>query len=236
MNESEIQDYLYRHFFSGRQYGIPNIFLYEWESDFLSVTRAGYVHEYEIKITKSDFNADSGKVLKHQLLEAGIRDLNDYEQSYVSNQEKLGWNMPIFMQPKPTRKYRSFCRFRGKKFLSIEPLLGEINFGVDLLQMGNLGLDDNGFNRMATDNINAVILGGETGPGARPMHPEWVRSVRNQCAAAGVPFFFKSWGKIMPAYEHCFGKKDISPRDVLTNDFHRWLDGHTHDELPWNHK
>jgi len=46
--------------------------------------------------------------------------------------------------------------------------------------------------------IHWVIVGGETGPGARPMHPDWVRSIRDQCQAAGVPFFFKSWGAWRP--------------------------------------
>lgn len=42
--------------------------------------------------------------------------------------------------------------------------------------------------------LDWCIVGGETGPGARPMHPGWVRGLRDQCVAAGVPFFFKSWG------------------------------------------
>ena len=46
--------------------------------------------------------------------------------------------------------------------------------------------------------IDAVIVGGETGPGARPMHPDWVRAIRDQCEAAGVPFFFKHWGEWAP--------------------------------------
>lgn len=46
-----------------------------------------------------------------------------------------------------------------------------------------------------THNIDWVIAGGETGPGARPMHPDWVRSLRDQCQSAQVPFFFKSWGE-----------------------------------------
>lgn len=44
-----------------------------------------------------------------------------------------------------------------------------------------------------------VITGGESGPGARPAHPDWFRSIRDQCAAAGVPFFFKQWGEWLPA-------------------------------------
>ncbi len=48
--------------------------------------------------------------------------------------------------------------------------------------------------------LNWIICGGETGPNARPMHLDWVRSLRDQCQEAGVPFFFKSWGEWAPAY------------------------------------
>ncbi|HUW35173.1 MAG TPA: DUF5131 family protein, partial [Planctomycetota bacterium] len=47
-------------------------------------------------------------------------------------------------------------------------------------------------------SINWLIAGGESGPGARPSHPDWFRSVRDQCQAAGVPFFFKGWGAWAP--------------------------------------
>lgn len=63
-------------------------------------------------------------------------------------------------------------------------------------------------------DIHWVICGGESGPGARPIHPDWARSLRDQCAAAGVPFFFKQWGGV--------NKKSAG----------RELDGRTHDELP----
>lgn len=43
--------------------------------------------------------------------------------------------------------------------------------------------------------LSWIVCGGESGPGARPMHPEWVRSIRDQCLAAQVPFFFKQWGE-----------------------------------------
>ena len=46
--------------------------------------------------------------------------------------------------------------------------------------------------------VRCVIVGGETGPGARPMHPDWVRAIRDQCAAAGVRFFLKAWGEWLP--------------------------------------
>lgn len=63
------------------------------------------------------------------------------------------------------------------RFLSLEPLLGPIE---------NLQLD----------GIHWVIVGGESGPRARPMNPEWARSLRDQCGARNVPFFFKQWGGV----------------------------------------
>jgi protein gp37 len=67
----------------------------------------------------------------------------------------------------------------GVRFLSIEPLIGPV---------GELDLTD----------IDWVIVGGESGPGARAMHPDWVRDIRDQCAAQGVAFFFKQWGGFRP--------------------------------------
>jgi protein gp37 len=62
--------------------------------------------------------------------------------------------------------------------------------------------------------IDWVIVGGESGPGARAMNPEWVREVRNQCLGTGVAFFFKQWG---------------GTRKAKTG---RELDGRTWDEFP----
>ena len=81
------------------------------------------------------------------------------------------------------------------RFLSVEPLLeelGAINF----------------------DGISWVIVGGESGPGARPMNVSWVRSIRAQCRAAGVAFFFKQWGGV---------RKSQTGRS---------LDGRTYSEFP----
>jgi len=75
------------------------------------------------------------------------------------------------------------------RFISFEPLLGEIDTG-------------NAFD-LAPDNspyapIDWAIVGGESGKNARPMHPDWARGIRDQCRAAGVPFFFKQWGEWGP--------------------------------------
>jgi protein gp37 len=71
------------------------------------------------------------------------------------------------------------------RFLSCEPLLGP----VDLTRW---------FTRPGFWPIDWVIAGGESGPGARPMHPHWARSLLEQCTAAGVPFHFKQWGHWVP--------------------------------------
>lgn len=57
-----------------------------------------------------------------------------------------------------------------------------------------------------------VIAGGESGPDARPAHPDWFRSARDQCQAAGVPFFFKQWGGNRPAFN-----EPVPPRTILVN-------------------
>jgi protein gp37 len=81
------------------------------------------------------------------------------------------------------------------RFVSAEPLLGPVDLWSKawLEQHWKPGEDGPG-----TMPLAGVIVGGETGPGARPMHPDWVRSIRDQCAAAGVAFHFKAWGEWVP--------------------------------------
>ena len=93
------------------------------------------------------------------------------------------------------------------RFVSVEPMLGPIELEHYFPEYDYLptckyfriayGLDSNK-PVIVRSGIDWVICGGETGPGARPMHPDWVRSLRDQCVTAGVPFFFKSWGDWYP--------------------------------------
>jgi protein gp37 len=88
------------------------------------------------------------------------------------------------------------------RFISAEPLLGPIDLTDIPWPKGRPTFpetDDVSESRSALRLIEGtkldwVIVGGESGPGARPMHPDWARSLRDQSAAAGVPFFFKQWG------------------------------------------
>ncbi|MBV7457365.1 phage Gp37/Gp68 family protein [Acidovorax sp. sif1233] len=118
----------------------------------------------------------------------------------VVNQEEAERDIPKLLQV-PARV----------RFLSVEPLLGP----VDLTHIDVWGgdaeiyplkgttdcVDDEGAPADDVPALDWVIVGGESGPGARPMHPDWARSLRDQCEAAGVPFLFKQWGEWLPAKE-----------------------------------
>jgi protein gp37 len=154
------------------------------------------------------------------------------------------------------------------RFLSIEPMLGAINLVAaraiapedrPFLQKDSIFCDDPhcyrpGRNHYAREfncrwglepkglpGVDWVIVGGESGPHARPMHPEWVRSVRDQCAAAGVLFLFKQWGEWLPSDaedqpvyrgEHCYIGGPWHAYKVGKKTAGRLLDGITHDGYP----
>ena len=162
------------------------------------------------------------------------------------------------------------------RFVSCEPMLGPIdltNVGSATRTSSRLALNaltghlerpcydrsqriDTG---KGSTSLDWVICGGESGPSARPMHPDWARLLRDQCQAAGVPFFFKQWGEWAPSYDRDRDDPDWrnvpaeSSRRKLLNvaggcGFHgervvgflrvgkkaagRELDGRTHDEVP----
>ena len=99
------------------------------------------------------------------------------------------------------------------RFISAEPLLGEIDLtrvwarmpsgGKSLWNtLSNLVWKDGDYAEHLGSKLDWVIVGGESGPNARPMHPEWARSLRDQCKAANVPFFFKQNGEWASAVHH----------------------------------
>ena len=100
------------------------------------------------------------------------------------------------------QRWYTGCGFAQRgftSFVSLEPLLGPIVLPAEFLRLGRR---------------TQVIVGGETGPHPRPMKPEWVRTLRDQCVEADVPFFFKGWGG---------RKKKLAGRE---------LDGRTWEEYP----
>lgn len=149
----------------------------------------------------------------------------------VENQKVADERIPLLLQTPA-----------AVRFLSCEPLLGPVDLtewlgpeitdamkapGARCRHHGIL-LNGNPCKYCFPERIDWIIVGGESGPGARPMHPDWVRSIRDQCKAAEVPFFFKQWGEwklswMAGEYQWMrVGKKAAG----------RLLDGRTWDELP----
>jgi protein gp37 len=137
----------------------------------------------------------------------------------AENQARADERIPILLQiPAAVR------------FVSVEPMMGPVD-----LSWCNYTLD-------------WVICGGETGPGARPMHPDWARSLRDQCQEAGTPFFFKSWGNYcapsqMPedtyrgweyhhGTENCWREDDPTPWEVGKKAAGHLIDGQEWRQFP----
>lgn len=153
----------------------------------------------------------------------------------------------------------------AKRFLSMEPLLGPVDLGLCDCDHGSIPAPHNvgGVTCPKCDGtggrmVDWVIVGGESGPNARPMHPDWARGLRDQCNAAGVSFMFKQWGEWCPRGPESLGYPSVDgvPRLRMTDAGHdgqdlssdgdndvwmnragkkaagRLLDGRTWDEVP----
>lgn len=101
------------------------------------------------------------------------------------------------------------------RFLSCEPLLGPIDF--DDRPIDDTANDEFGGWSMLELGIHWVIAGGESGPGSRPMHFEWLVSIKRQCEASGVPFLFKQWGDWIGVDHEAFGKLSGSVHGVRSD-------------------
>lgn len=147
------------------------------------------------------------------------------------------------------------------RWLSMEPLLGPVNLCAT--PAGDILCRCDGCMTLTRGTrIDWVVVGGESGPGARPMHPAWVLDLRDQCKVNGVPFLFKQWGEWAPAHDSMrlpikkwleFPERETDARNVR---FHgdaaaervqlvgrvgkkmagRMLDGRTWDEYPVTHR
>jgi len=115
---------------------------------------------------------------------------------FAASSEHIWWGVSVENKQHGLPRLRDLqASPAAVRFLSIEPLL-------------------EGLGRLRLDGIHWVIVGGESGPGARPIEREWVTSIRDQCVGAEIPFFFKQWGGVR--------KKRAG----------RALDGRTYDGFP----
>lgn len=126
-----------------------------------------------------------------------------------------------------------------RRFLSVEPMLRPIALndisvcaecgswtGPKYPRIGTPFCEDCGADPVTTKpGLDWVICGGESGSGARPMHPDWVRSLRDQCVDAGVPFYFKGWGKWFMSDNGIIFPAQKSP-------YRHLLDGREYREFP----
>lgn len=130
------------------------------------------------------------------------------------------------------------------RFLSMEPLLGPVDL-TDVPVGGGHGhheadpiITGNVLRRADWEapSVQWVIVGGESGPHARPMQPDWARSLRDQCQAAGVPFHFKQWGEHAPNWLNDDAGQKIPGSEWIDRMGKkmagRMLDGRTWDEVP----
>lgn len=125
-----------------------------------------------------------------------LRDLLNTKLRFAAEQEHIWWGVSVENRRHGIPRIKHLQQSAAvMKFLSVEPLLEHIG-------------------RICLRNISWVIVGGESGHGARPMKESWVRSIRDQCQAQNVPFFFKQWGGVRKA------------------ETGRLLDGRTYDEFP----
>ncbi len=128
------------------------------------------------------------------------------------------------------------------RWVSAEPLLGPVSINQYL---PDLCFSDIKIRRSANKkpHLDWLVVGGESGPNARPMHPDWPRSLRDQCVNVGVPFFFKQWGEWLHYSQipkgwsrkteplHAWGNGGVSYR-IGKKAAGRMLDGRTWDQYP----
>jgi len=125
-----------------------------------------------------------------------LRDLLQGKLRFAAGKENIWWGVSVEDRKYGLPRVDDLRQAPAKvRFLSVEPLLEDLG-EIDL------------------SGITWVIVGGESGPGARPMKKEWVVSIRKQCRMQGVAFFFKQWGGVRKAKSG------------------RLLDGRTYDEYP----
>ena len=159
----------------------------------------------------------------------------------VENQEAADERIPLLLRTPA-----------AVRWISAEPLLGRVDLCEHFGMWWNQTMDcfesvGSRFNRnpnnLAHTAIDWIVVGGESGPSARPMSPDWARSLRDQCAAAGVPFMFKQWGEWLPM----LGQREGIPVKQTKKTSDGWimgwagkktagrlLDGVLHDGYPVN--
>jgi protein gp37 len=151
-------------------------------------------------------------------------------------------------QEQADKRIPELLKCPGNLWLSIEPMLGPIALDqiIQTVSPGYFGDCLHWHHQPACSKnvhyptVKAVILGGETGHNARPTNPDWVRKIRDDCVAAGVPFFFKQWGVWMPCRPstvfNVVTAADKTWNNGLEGEFHFQWKRHDRVLMPWDSK
>lgn len=172
------------------------------------------------------------------------------EDVIASNESNIYWGVSIEDQNMADDRIPKLFELPvANRFVSIEPMLGAIELDYRNSDYSHNHLTGefhcSGMNEPIFDNkLDWVIVGGESGNKARPMNPDWVYKIKNDCQDAGVPFFFKQWGAWRPeGWMHDY--VSLNPSQEVLMDMHvmckvgktkagRELYGTTYNEVPAN--
>jgi len=155
----------------------------EWIASIFDVMARAPQHTYIVLTKRPDRMRDTLAAANDPAVSAS------FEQTYGQPWPPSNWWFGVSVEDQKTAEYRLpillQCR-AAIRFISYEPALGPVDFAEAV-----------GGQEMFPA-VDWLIVGGESGPRARPMHPQWARAARDLCAATGVKYFFKQWGEWMP--------------------------------------
>jgi protein gp37 len=155
----------------------------EWLAEIFDVMARAPQHTYQILTKRPDRMLDALKAASAPEVVAS------FAQTYGQPWPPPNWIFGVSIEDQATATYRlpilAKCNC-AQTMVSYEPAIGPVEFGLALPKQEQ------------RCSIDWIICGGESGHGARPMHPEWVRSVRRFCSDYQIPFFFKQWGEFLP--------------------------------------
>jgi protein gp37 len=176
----------------------------EWLAEIFGIMARAPQHTYQILTKRPERMLD--------VLTRGVnRDIVElFSKKYTRTWLPSNWWFGVSIEDQDSANHRlpilAECP-AAVRFVSYEPAIGPVDF------VAAMGADP-----ILVSAFDWIICGGESGPNARPMHPDWARIARNQCSAAGVPFFFKQWGEFLPRDQQ---SRTLEAAPNAQHEFHR---------------
>lgn len=188
----------------------------------------------------------SSMILKHSV--ADLRRLFGLAPRFSYDADRSAWPLPnvwkgvsVEDQKRANERVPDLLATPAAiRWLSCEPLLGPVDltriqpalFDAAANALTGMWKWTGGPMRKESEMLDWIVVGGESGPRARPMHPDWLISLRDQCEAAGTAFFFKQWGDILPVWVDDIHRSGYEFRKVGKKNAGRRLHGELHDGMP----